>query len=308
MNELKLEKLLQVKYIKLHFTLEVIEDCVLPKYKSSALRGGMGEMLLRVNCISNRNCEICEYEPECIVRRIIYSKMRIKPYFMTSGDSVGYVINCENYKRNFKKGDYVEFDMILFGRMIVYFGQILQAFQMLGIYGIGKDEVKFRIVRIANSRRETVMDGENVYMPLVKPMYISDYVSYRINKVNESDKLVFYTPLSLKCQGVYCKEFNICEILKSAERRIYMLNCYEGIETERLNTDDYAPILLSQIVKESCVCRFSSTHDQRIALKGIVGEVKLAEVRREAMELLLAGELVHIGKNTSFGFGKYIVK
>ncbi len=70
-RKLCFESLLQVKYIKLHFTLQIAEDSMLPVYKASALRGGIGEMLLRVNCVGDRKCELCEYEPEGIVRRVI---------------------------------------------------------------------------------------------------------------------------------------------------------------------------------------------------------------------------------------------
>lgn len=51
---------LQVRYIKLHFTISFIEDAVLPIRKVSAIRGGMGEMLLRANCIRDRVCESCD--------------------------------------------------------------------------------------------------------------------------------------------------------------------------------------------------------------------------------------------------------
>jgi CRISPR/Cas system endoribonuclease Cas6 (RAMP superfamily) len=43
-------------------------------------------------------------------------------------------------------------------------------------------------------------------------------------------------------------------------------------------------------------------------LRGIRGSCRLSDVDRTAMALLLAGELLHIGKNTSFGFGRYTVK
>ena len=67
MNEL--EKRLNIPYIKLKFCLVVTEDAVLPRDKVSALRGGMGEMLLRQNCINNRECQTCRYKSPCIVHR-----------------------------------------------------------------------------------------------------------------------------------------------------------------------------------------------------------------------------------------------
>ena len=56
-----LHKNLQIRYIKLHFTIEFIEDTMLPKNKVSAIRGGVGEMLLRANCVRNRDCEVCDF-------------------------------------------------------------------------------------------------------------------------------------------------------------------------------------------------------------------------------------------------------
>ena len=45
-----------------------------------------------------------------------------------------------------------------------------------------------------------------------------------------------------------------------------------------------------------------------MVLKGIEGQLQMKEVVAETIPLLLAGELLHIGKNTSFGFGRYKLK
>ena len=36
---------LDIRYVKLHFCIEYTEDCRVPVNKTSALRGGMGEIL-----------------------------------------------------------------------------------------------------------------------------------------------------------------------------------------------------------------------------------------------------------------------
>ena len=55
------------------------------------------------------------------------------------------------------------------------------------------------------------------------------------------------------------------------------------------------------------VYRYSGTQDKKIALRGVKGEMKLSELPEELLRILLAGEIAHIGKNTSFGFGRYRV-
>ena len=72
----KVYNALKIRYIKLHFTVAMLEDTYLPADKVSALRGGMGEMLLRANCVRDRNCACCDFESECIVRRFLYAKER----------------------------------------------------------------------------------------------------------------------------------------------------------------------------------------------------------------------------------------
>lgn len=41
-------------------------------------------------------------------------------------------------------------------------------------------------------------------------------------------------------------------------------------------------------------------------LHGIGGEIFLNNVSEDDLRLLLAGEILQVGKNTSFGFGKYM--
>ena len=198
----------QIRYIKLHFMLEIAEDTVLPRNKASALRGGMGEMLLRMHCIRDRNCEVCDFESECLVRRTMYSKMEIRPDFMSQGDSVGYVIECENYDEIFAAGDILQFNLLLLGKAIVYFSQFLQAFQHLGIHGIGKHRAKYRISRITNTTGNDILSANNIYMQRVEVRLLSDYVAYRRKRMEtenpenlESCRLLFHTPLSLKYRG-----------------------------------------------------------------------------------------------------------
>ena len=55
------------------------------------------------------------------------------------------------------------------------------------------------------------------------------------------------------------------------------------------------------------VYRYSSTQDRKVALRGVKGDMELSELPQELLPVLLAGEILHIGKNTSFGFGRYRV-
>lgn len=44
-----------------------------------------------------------------------------------------------------------------------------------------------------------------------------------------------------------------------------------------------------------------------MTLRGIQGKAVFGSMPDECLDYLIAGELIHIGRNTSFGFGKYVL-
>lgn len=306
MNETQqLFRLLQIRYIKLHFCLRILEDTILPKNKVSAIRGGIGEMLLRMNCIRDRDCERCGFLSECIVRRIMYSQPEIRPEFMHKGDSMGYVIECENYEEEFQTGEVLEFHLLLFGKNVVYFNQYMQALSYLGMEGIGKYQSKFMIESVTNTNREILAEHDNIYIENYMIRTVAQYVEYRMKTNRKEDILIFHTPLSAKYKGKIIEEFDMEAIMAAVSRRIYMIDCFEGIDEGKADITGHVPKMVSQNVRNVFVGRYSSTHDEKIWLRGIHGSIILEDIDMTARMLLYAGELMHIGKKTSFGFGRY---
>lgn len=302
---------LDIRYVKLHFCIEYTEDCRVPVNKASALRGGMGEMLLRANCIRNRECETCDFRTECIVQRTMYSKMEIQPEFMSQGDSVGYVIECEDYHDAFSAGDQMRFQLILFGKTIVYFSQFLNAFYALGQQGYGKENARFVIRSVSNTTGQPILSGNDVHMERYQVGKVADYVDYRIGQIGSGFhgmvSLKFQSPLTIRIQGKVLTEFQIDAIISAIHRRVYMLDCFEGIPSELKREWKNMPVVLAQEHRMVRVKRFSFRKEEKMRLEGLEGMLHLAEVDEELLRLLLAGELIHIGKHTSFGFGRYRV-
>lgn len=302
---------LQVRYMKLYFTLEFSGNAILPRDKVSALRGGMGEMLLRANCIRDRNCSQCDFSQECIVQRTMYSQFDYKPNYITTGDSIGYVLECEDDRERFIRGDKLDFQLILFGKTIVYFNQYLQALHALGMQGLGKNHAHFKIVSVLNSDRQQILYANSVYMENYRVKTLMDYVEERRKRLPQGmDSLVlsFQTPATIKFHNDFLKEFQAEAVIMAVRRRIYMLDCFEGIASD-VNVADFEelPILNGQEAVGAEVNRYSNRQGSRMTLRGIKGWMRLSHVNEENLLLLLAGELIHVGKNTSFGFGRYLV-
>lgn len=304
------ERRLSILYIKLQFSLVFQENTVLPEEKVSALRGGMGEMLLRQNCVSDRICEECIFESACIVRKTMYTHMEKKPSFMQGNDSIGYLIECEDYRTNIKAGDTVGFSLTLFGNNIVYFGQYLQAFSSLGMYGLGKNHSRYEIQEIRNMYGQSILKEDMMQMEYFTPEYVSDYVERRREDLYFSEcqnTIIFHTPLSLKFHGEYLQKYSAEAVMTAILRRIMMLDYFCGIYEDYPECEEF-PEIVVQRARKKRVYRYSSTQDSKVCLTGIEGFMVLDEIPGEYLDYILAGELLHIGKNSSFGFGRYELK
>ena len=304
---------LKVRFIRLRFTLAFLDDSILPKNKVSAIRGGMGEMLLRMNCVRDRQCETCDFTTECIVQRIMYPTLIKKPEFMTSDGSIGYILECEDHRNTFKAGEKLDFYLILFGKTIAHFNQFYQAFTVLGEQdGLGKHHAKFQITMVRNTEGMPIVIGNSINMDRYVIHSLYDHIIFRKMHLDTTCKkymILFDSPLTLKYKNTFLHEFHIEAILAAIRRRIYILNCFEETGCDILKEGPAPqPEILVQKHYPVSVKRYSMRKNEKMILKGLKGYLMISGITEDTMTLLLVGELIHIGKNTSFGFGHFHIK
>ena len=162
-NKMEGDQRFQVRFAVLNFTLVFSEDTALPVEKESALRGGIGEMLLRQHCIRDRNCENCSFCSACIVKNFMYAKYQKKPAFVTTGESIGFVIEAEHGKKWYEAGESFRFSLTLFGNTIVDMKPLVQASYMLGQVGLGEKKAKFQIAASENRKGEPIVYHGAIY-------------------------------------------------------------------------------------------------------------------------------------------------
>ncbi|MDE5824530.1 MAG: hypothetical protein K2H91_07605, partial [Lachnospiraceae bacterium] len=181
--EQRLKEILQIPYVKLHFEVVFLEDTTLPINKVSALRGGMGDMLLESFCVGNGVCGQCMFATECMMQKTIYSQYERKPEFVTEGGSIGYVVECENYEQQFQKGEYLKFNLLLMGKTIAYVHLFLESFVKLGEAGLGSRHSKYEIVTVTNSLNKIIYANRKLVRAQFQILNIYDYVVYRENQL-----------------------------------------------------------------------------------------------------------------------------
>lgn len=74
----------KINFTKISFLIEYNSEGYIPKNKSSAIRGGLGQKLIDMFCVNRcENCDECFCRKKCIVQNIMYSSFEIKPDFVT---------------------------------------------------------------------------------------------------------------------------------------------------------------------------------------------------------------------------------
>lgn len=347
-------KQFHIRYITLKLTIQFLQDCTIFAEKVSAIRGLLGNRLLHNYCIYSQNpgnCEQCTFPQACIVQRIMYAPLKIPLPFVTTGNSEGYIISCKNKKTKFVDGEVLSFSITLFGDVIIYSMPILQAFLQSDAYGLGKEQAKFKVVRMEDSSGRNIFINNKISLEHSYFETLDEYITKRIQGLslqeNDSCIVTFYSPLSLKYQGTILEEFHIGAFLNGLSRRVYIMNCFEGrenaywrkwhdgtfwgsfskeqknliekkptenkpignksIENKKSETE-YLPVLEVKSQNKTEVKRYSTNQQKKMLLCGIEGEFSLHGITGEMLWYLLAGEILHVGKYTSFGFGGYSIE
>lgn len=300
-----------IRFTKLKIRLQMPEDCQLPKHKVSAVRGGMGKVLLAQHCIQNGDCDGCGFQESCIVRNIMYAPFKIKPPFATQNESMGYVIDCASKKTDYRAGECLWAEFTLFGNTISYVMPIIYALTSLGGIGLGKEGALFQIAEITNRRRKPILREGCINMKNVLVETLEGYVQERMAHQDHTGHLWLSldTPCAVKHQGEFLQEFDGRSLVVTMLQKVSMYQLYEGKEAEKeYFEEDGFPRVKAQRLEQGTIPRYSTTQERKMHLKGVKGLLELEGCSEKVMKYLYAMEILHLGKNTRLGFGKVTVK
>lgn len=325
---------MQITYQRFTLTIEAIDELHLPYYKGSTFRGGFGNAFRRVVCALKRNdCSDCLLKSRCIYAYVFetfpqggaeimnmnkYEKVP-HPFVIEPPEGIGDV-----KERIIQPGRKIDFGLILIGRATEYFPYFIYTFDELGRIGIGKGRGRYRL-SIVNKLSK---DGEAVCGEagiVATPVYIE---SQRAIKRCESDRidipedfkpderieeitLEFISPLRIKYNRdlVVTPEFHI--LIRNLLRRLGLLY-YFHCGNHAPSWDHRAIIKHAETVKIQSSSlrwldweRYSTRQQTRMRLGGLVGSITYRGNIEPFLPILRAGMILHIGKNTSFGLGRY---
>jgi len=257
------------------------------------IRGFLGSALKKYFCVREGDCEKCILKDTCIYS-VVFSPKNIKREEINISDIPRpFVIH------NIELNEFLNVDMILIGeKNKEYLPYFIFAFEKIG---------KLKSV-------ETIK-GTIVYNDGRLIEDIDSEIKIPEEEIKENFIILnFITPTRIKYKGHYTENIEFHILISQLLRRIKMLNLFYGdkdkflFDTKKL-LDNSKNIMIKYRKIEWCDWgRYSRRQDEYMKLGGIVGEIGYEGNFKEFSYFLRLGEYIHIGKNSTFGLGRYILK
>lgn len=186
-----------------------------------------------------------------------------------------------------------------------YFPALLLALQLMARTGLGPDLVKFDV-------SEARIFPAPVFRPRqegieIHPSVYESCDALRKRKFRERAVIVLETPTQLVSKGKTLTEIDGPVFFRRLWQR---LAAWGDVETGKTIKPPYFDEI--QLERDGTqwwnVERYSSRQQKRLDISGLLGKVIFRGLDRFTWSLLVLGERLHVGKNTTSGLGKYRIE
>jgi len=225
-------------------------------------------------------------------------------------------------KNDYEDGEQFVFDIILFGKTIKFIKKLIPVFHLMGEIGIGSRHSKFgqrgqfslfsvQSIDFQDKSKTIYIDGK-IQTPF-KPYCITLNEKGKNKPGNNTITLNFFHPLMIFDKSkLLVKELEIRHIVNALINRIKLLsNFYCDIpyqDTFSLSDGKNEGKSVSKKLHIHNYRYSSSRQKKTIIYKAVRGNMQIENMDNEVIQLLNLGRHIFIGRNTSSGFGKYLIE
>lgn len=309
------------------FSLRATSEILIPAYKGSTFRGGFGNAFRRVVCALKRSdCNECILKDRCVYSYIFETPPPPGTKVMTKYTHAPHPFVIEppmERKRLYQPGDELKFDLVLVGKALEYLSYFVYSFSELGKIGIGKGHGKYDLITVSRLRGNGgEINEELIYSSETKAIkkFDPDALNIDVDLDNSAASkegtitLSFLTPTRLMYDSRLVFDIEFHMLIRQLLRRIFLLGYFHcGADSSGLPYNAIIDKAAGIRLRERKLRwydweRYSTRQDTMMKMGGFVGEVTFEGDVAPFFPLLQAGEVLHVGKGTSFGLGKYLIK
>lgn len=301
---------LQLARFRLDFT--VAEAMRLHYYAGSQLRGAYGHAQKALACMTRqKDCKACPLYRSCAYPEIFETPPPQEHHLQKFSQVPNpYVIEPPPLgARVYQPGERLSFHLVLMGQPLRHLPLVVYAWRraMERREGVGGGSAQLAGVAYLppGGGEQALLDGDELQSPAIQPVPPAP--------ATEALRLRFTTPLRLQQQGkIQGHAMTARDLLMALARRYWLMAEFHqgivpGVDFKELAAQAEAVQLRSQLHWRDWT-RYSNRQQQEMVLGGVVGAVELRGDLAPFAGLLAAGEWLHLGKNTTFGLGQYILE
>lgn len=284
-----------------------------PAFAGSVVRGAFGLALRQVSCTTGApTCDNCPEIPICPYGYGFETPIPPDAPDAGSGEHVPHpFVLALDAAQALAPGDRWHVDLTLVGRGRFQLASFVEAFRWLSRRGLRDGSSRFTLTRVY----DLAPVGPRPILLPEHPLFLAEPTDWTLDSlarpVPPSVTLTTLSPLRLLARGARLENLALPELLRALFRRIGALARYHcGFEPEV----DYAALLAhatshTRVTTRRLVWkelpRYSARQKRRMVLGGLEGSLTLEGDLGPALPFLALGELLQVGKGTSFGLGRY---
>ena len=307
-------------FARFSFHIRTRDRLVFPPYKGSTFRGGFGWAFKRVVCtIKRRKCEDCLLAPECVYTYVFETRPPAGSDVLRNYRSIPRPFVIEppiDTTRVYKPDEQISFNLVLIGRAVKYLPYFIYTFDDLGKTGIGKGRGRYELAEVRDAGidvKDTIYRGDKKTLERNYRTVTAEELARPEDADANSVGLEFLTPLRLTMNNDLVVNLEFHHLVRSLLRRISTLSYFHC--NTRFEIDFRG--LIERAEKVRVVAnemrwfdweRYSARQVVRMKMGGLVGRIDFEGDLGEFMPLLRIGEVIHAGKGTSFGLGRYVIR
>lgn len=298
------------------FSCRFDTDALLPAFKGSTLRGGLGQALKQITCaLRKRQCNSCMLFSSCVYA-FLFEKKNTSP--ATPSPPAAHpphpyvLVPPAEKQRDYSAGTPFAFSLLLFGRANDYLPHVIYAVQEMGRAGLGKNTAAKGQFRL-----ESVHLGDTILYNngnLTLPENIPELIPVATPEASTNTLgLTCKTPVRLKHNNRFRTDLPFHLLVRAALRRISSLEAAYGNGEPALDYKGLAARATAvRNLSENCqwveIERYSNRQQTAMLIGGVLGSnLYQGDDLAEFLPLLRYCEVVHLGKQTSFGLGRIVI-
>lgn len=289
----------QLPIVRLHLLCRAEAALNLPPYAGSMLRGAFGHALLALSPLPHEDGKPCALHTTCPYCQVFATPpLPAHSLQKFSQMPAPYVIEPPSGgAQRLQVGQTFSFSLVLIGKAISHLSTITLAWEHALRTGLGDQRSRCTLLDVQREQ-----GGQGDTLP-------------RATALGQHATLNLLTPLRLQYQGKPVRQHNIDArtlLVTLARRWQLLLDVHLGAAAPQqdfaaLATQAEAIRLTGDNLHWFDWGRYSQRQQQEMKLGGLLGSLQLHGDLAPFTELLHIGQWLHVGKNTSFGLGRYLL-